>query len=74
MLSSKRDRFSWCKEDRVPEMSYFRLLHQQWHPTTRVVIVEERLESGRYSSARSIVAARQASAKPAWTPWLWVGS
>ncbi len=75
MLSWKRDRFSWSKEDRAPDMSFFRLLHQKWRPTTRHVIVEERVEtSGRYPYGRSKRAARQSAAKPGWTPWLWVGS
>jgi len=75
MLSSKRDRFIRSKEDRMPEVSYFRQLHEHWHPTTRLVIIEEHLAvSGRYSFGKSRMDAHSPSAKPAWTPWLWVGS
>lgn len=75
MLSSKRERFHWSKQDRMAELSFFRLLHQNWHPTTRSVTIEERPEmSGRYSSRQSATGGYQQSGKSVWTPWLWVGS
>ncbi len=75
MLSSKRDRFIWSKEDRLPEMSFFRMLHQNWHPITRVVVADEQvtIRGRRYSHSSSKSAHHQA-AKPGWTPWLWIGS
>ncbi len=75
MLSSKRDRFVWSKQDRLPDMSLFRLLHQNWHPITRVVLVEER--AVRWNSRASpspLKSTPQLSAKASWTPWLWIGS
>lgn len=75
MLSSKRDRFVWSKQDRMPDASFFRLLHQNWRPITRVVMIEEQVAlAGRrgYRSALKNVPAQ--SAKPSWNPWLWVGS
>ena len=74
MLSSKRDHFHWSKQDRMAEATFFRLLRQHWHPTTRAVTIEERFDmSGRYSSRRSGPGG-QSTGKSIWTPWLWVGS
>ncbi len=76
MLSSKRDRFVWSKEDWLPEKSFFRVLHQHWHPTTRVVVAEEEVATirGRRFSHSSSRSAHRQPAKPGWTPWLWIGS
>jgi hypothetical protein len=75
MLSSKRDRFMWSKEDRLPEMSFFRLLRQRWRPTTRVVVYEEQFDTrGRRYSLSATKNPYQQAAKSSWTPWLWVGS
>lgn len=74
MLSSKHSRFSWSKQDRAPEVSFFRMLHQNWRPTSRVVVVDDQLVTyGRHGRKRGTSAQRAAS-KPVWTPWLWVGS
>jgi hypothetical protein len=75
MLSSKRERFIRSKEDRMPDVSFFRQLHEAWHPITRLVIFEEHLAaSGRHSFGKSAMAPRSSSGKNGWTPWLWVGS
>jgi hypothetical protein len=71
MLSSKREFFHWSKQDRMAELSFFRLLHQRWRPTVRTLAVEEQFR--RYSSRQSAHTG-QPAAKSAWTPWLWVGS
>ena len=69
MLASKRDRFSWAREDRIPDLSYFRLLRLNWRPVARVMFVHER--DDRRRAARAAMANRHA-AKPAWSPWQWV--
>ncbi len=74
MLSSKRDRFKWGKEDRLAESSFFRQLHQNWHPTTRVVIVEDQLDASRRFSSSEGNNTLHRARRGAWNPWLWVGS
>ena len=74
MLSSKRDRFVWSKEDRLPEASFFRLLRQHWHPISRVVVVDEIVASDRRRYRSSFKSMPGQAVKPSWTPWLWVGS
>ncbi len=75
MLSTKRDRFFWSKQDRLPEVSFFRLLRENWHPTTRVVVSDEivLVSRGRHYRYPATSAPGQA-VKPSWSPWLWVGS
>jgi len=73
MLSSKRDRFVWSKQDRMPDVSYFRQLHQNWHPTTRIVVEEQLTLAERHllhDGTRSLHRAKRGQ----WNPWLWVGS
>lgn len=75
MLSSKRDRFIRSKEDRAPDVTFFRQLQEHWHPTSRIVVFQEHFAvSGRYALGKSTMVTQIPSAKPAWTPWLWVGS
>ena len=75
MLSSKRDRFVWSKQDRMPDVSYFRQLHQNWHPTTRVVVVEEQLTvTERHMLQSGVTDPHHRARRGAWNPWLWVGS
>ena len=69
MRTSKRDRFSWAREDRIPDLSYFRLLRLNWRPVTRVVFVQECEDRRR--AARKAMSNRY-PAKPAWSPWQWV--
>jgi hypothetical protein len=74
MLSTKRDRFIWSKQDRLPEASLFRLLRQHWHPTTRVFVADETFVTARGRHRSSIGTSSARGAKSSWTPWLWVGS
>jgi hypothetical protein len=71
MLSSKREYFQWSKQDRMADLTFFRVLHRRWRPTVRTLAPEENF--GRYSSRKSAHIAH-AAAKNVWTPWLWVGS
>ena len=74
MLSSKRDRFVWSKQDRMPEVSYFRQLHQNWRPTTRVVVVEEQITATERHFLHSSADTYHRAKRGAWNPWMWVGS
>jgi hypothetical protein len=70
MLTSHHERFSWSRQDRMAEPSFFRLLQQHWRPVSRAAVVDERI---RRHAARPDPSKRYDPTKPAWTPWLWVG-
>ena len=70
MLSSKIERFAWSKQDRMADVTFFRLLCQTWHPVTRVLAEERHARYGRYGSALD---ENSYPTKPVWTPWLWMG-
>ena len=69
MLSSKAERFAWGKQDRMADVTFFRLLCQTWRPVSRLVMDERYDRYGRYGSA---MVAKSEPAKPVWTPWLWM--
>ena len=65
MLSTPETRFSWAKADRLPELTFFRILLQRRRPPPpapsrrRVVAATKRATNGKWKPT-------------AWTPWLWV--
>lgn len=73
MLPSKHDRFSWSRQDRALDESFFRLLRQNWRPVVREVVVVEdhNFRYGRAATSRSMTSP---PARPFWSPWLWIAN
>ncbi len=68
MLSSREHRFHWSKQDRAAAVPFFRMLARRWRPTVRKPDAQAETTSKKTASRK----AAAATAKPVWTPWLWV--
>lgn len=70
MLSSRKTRFQWSKQDRGSDVPLFRSMSQHWHPTVR----PHAADSDNVVKGPSSVVDPNANGKEAltWTPWLWV--
>ncbi len=67
MLSSRHSRFSWGKQDRASSTPFFRTLSSKWRPPMRKRPTEP--DQTAKADAKS---ANGKTARPVWTPWLWV--
>jgi hypothetical protein len=74
MLNSRHNkRFAWSRQQWMAEPTYFRALQQNWRPTSRVLADAD--ETAARSRSQTVRAVRNMpKPKPAWTPWLWVGT
>ncbi|CAL8980499.1 hypothetical protein GJ689_07200 [Rhodoplanes serenus] len=68
MLSSRKTRFRWSKQDRESDQPLFRAMAQQWHPTVRRHAPDPE-ETPRLRTRPPDPAGNEA---PTWTPWLWI--
>jgi hypothetical protein len=67
MLSSRENRFSWSKQGREREISFFRMMAAKWRPTVRK---RDAQVDAKAKAASSKAKAAAAASKPVWTPWL----
>ncbi|MDC7789465.1 hypothetical protein PQJ75_24930 [Rhodoplanes sp. TEM] len=68
MLSSRKTRFQWSKQDRGSDVSLFRSMSQRWKPT---VHHHDPDLTDAIKSPPPPTEPRPAET-PGWTPWLWV--
>ncbi|RAI37972.1 hypothetical protein [Rhodoplanes roseus] len=68
MLSSRKTRFQWSKQDRGGEVTLFRSMAQHWQPPVHRHDSEFDVEV-KSSPAHTEPASPET---PTWTPWLWV--
>lgn len=68
MLSSRKTRFQWSKQDRGSDVPLFRSMAQRWKPTVhhRDPDLTEAIKSPSPSPEP------RPAETPSWTPWLWV--
>ncbi len=70
MLSSRNNRFSWSKQDRSPDLPFFRALSRNWRPAVRKKEPEpDAADAAAKNDAKPVDGK---TARPVWTPWLWV--
>jgi hypothetical protein len=70
MLSSRKTRFQWSKQDRSNDSTLFRSMAQHWHPTVRTHAADP---NDAVKAPASILEPTAGSHEaPTWTPWLWV--
>jgi hypothetical protein len=67
MLSSRKTRFQWSKQDRGSDVPLFRSMAQHWHPTVRTHGAD--VDDAKPPPARVEPVSGNESAT--WTPWQW---
>ena len=69
MLSPAAKLFFWAKRDRMREPSFFRIRSQHWRSAVRV-----EPEDADYAPRFRFRGMKSSgkTARPTWTPWLWV--
>ncbi|NVO12796.1 MAG: hypothetical protein HXX10_02050 [Rhodoplanes sp.] len=70
MLSSRKTRFQWGKQDRSNDPSLFRSMAQHWHPTVRTHAADA--DDAVKVSSPILDPNTTGNEAPTWTPWLWV--
>lgn len=70
MLSSRKTRFQWSKQDRGSDVPLFRSMSQHWHPTVRAHAADA--EDAVKVSSSIVDPHANSKEAPTWTPWLWV--
>ncbi len=68
MLSSRKTRFQWSKQDRSTDQTLFRSMAQRWQPTVH------RHDADALDPIRTTTPPEPQAPEtpPGWTPWLWV--
>ncbi|MFL9827635.1 hypothetical protein [Rhodoplanes sp. SY1] len=67
MLSSRKTRFQWSKQDRGTDQTLFRSMAQRWQPTVH------RHDTDALDTIKTTTPEPPApDTPPGWTPWLWV--